>query len=1754
MSSNLLEIFRAKKPANRQEKRARRAMRFEMLEKRILPSANVFIPPIHAVAAPANPNTTLSYQVQSGGQAQQTAQNPATLAFQGAAATTAAPSAIVASSTQSQSTSGPKIVFVDPSVANSSQLVQNLVQTAEQTGQSVTTINLSQQNASQIAAGDQSLVVVTLNPLKNGVDQITQTLAQFQNVGSVDIISHGAAGLITVGTTQLSNEDLTQMAPEISQWKASLAPNASIVLYGCDVAGSAQGTQFVQRLSALTGANVAAATQDVGSAAEGGSWTLGYSTGPIAASALLGSNVTTGYTYLLADIVASSPNMNLTGTSGNDRFIFNNGWGSDTVTETGMATGTGNALDFSAVTANLTFTIHSNGTVSVTDGTDTLSATANMQELIGGSGNNTFVFQNGASFNGKIVGGGGTNTLDYSAFTAGVTVNLATGAATGTLGVSGISKVVFTQNGSENTASDAGGVLDFSAVSAALNVTVNTDGTVSATDGSIILTTGAGASKIIGGSGNNTFVFQNGATLNGTIVGGVGGTNTLDYSAYMASVNVDLTSGTATGTLGVSDIAGVVAGSGSSTVTFMENGSKEAVTDTAGKADFSFLSANLNMTVNTDGSVTTTDGTTTITVGASTSQITGGTGNNTVVFDDGASFAGTINGGVGGTNTLDYSACTTGATVDLAGGTATGTQGVSGFTNVVVSSGNDNIVFTENGQKGTATDSSGVLDFSKVTGALTMTVNADGSITTTDGIITLTVNADADVTNLIGGKGVNSVKFEDGASLSGSVDGGSGGTNTLDFSAYTTGVAVNLAIGTATGTGGISDFNKVIGGLGDNVLTAGSRGDTLIGGTGNNVFYQGTGSDTLEGNGTDRFVLNPLSSSSATITESKVMGGTLDYSLFTPTSSPSYTAGNPLTVNLATGSAPNVASGSVLTNISAVIGGAVPNAITGAVNQTFGIPDQWGTTTTISENPQSTNDALDFSASTGPLAITLGSSGSATTNNAISVTEGPIGTPTGQLALANGNGVGTIVGGSGDDYYTFNNDWGSYTINESSLPKTDTLDFSAVTQNLIFVISATGSVSVTSSGGSTLNISGSIGNIIGGKGTNTFRFLDQGALNGYITGGPGANILDYSAYTTAVYLGLGDMDVESTINSGATTNTGVGSATGVLGINGITAVIGGTTSTANTLTGYDVEDGASLANTTNTWDIIGQNAGTLTGTYAPTNAITSDAVYSYSAGSPFTHTVTFQNFEYLSGTPDSDSAFTLAAGGSVSGSISGRPSGPYAGTASLTIASVSENAAKTTISGTSSGTIQLDSNVVNFSGIDSILDQSTAAARSYSYDANNTATLTFAGTTVQGDTWTVGVVQSTNPTVVTNYSVTVAAGSLEDVLDQLAAKMQKGGLEANVSGDTMLVSGWTATTGAKAPSPVTFTGPSDNSVTCVVSLPDASNPQFAVFNLAKDTNNSGNLLLSSSNGSFSPISFAPASSSLTINGGPGNDIFQVDQSALQYLNGTFTINGGSGNDQIICTADTGNGVTSQIISCTPLATTGSGSIDLDVDGITYAIHYTSIASPDNVSVNEVSLNKTLTLAYSASDAALSGAAAYTVSEGTDTITMDTGIQSLAILGAGHEIIDVAPSITGPFTAALSLDGGAGSTVNLQGSATFTTLSTSADEAVNLGTSSVDNYVYSGVSGDVSTITVTASSSTLTIQDGTPWTDPFTSVVVPASTTTVSETGLLGLTIDTSNSLSGSTITLNGVGNLDANLTLNAREPEHQHDQFDQHYD
>lgn len=106
--------------------------------------------------------------------------------------------------------------------------------------------------------------------------------------------------------------------------------------------------------------------------------------------------------------------------------------------------------------------------------------------------------------------------------------------------------------------------------------------------------------------------------------------------------------------------------------------------------------------------------------------------------------------------------------------------------------------------------------------------------------------ARGDVEAITGGAGDDLFRFAAGKGVAGTIDGG-GGTNILSYAAYTTRVRVNLLLGTATRTGGISHISNVLGGAGNDILVGGSAPNTLTGNGGRDILIGGMGVDSLTG-------------------------------------------------------------------------------------------------------------------------------------------------------------------------------------------------------------------------------------------------------------------------------------------------------------------------------------------------------------------------------------------------------------------------------------------------------------------------------------------------------------------------------------------------------------------------------------------------------------------------------------------------------------------------------------------------------------------------------------------------------------------------------------------------------------------------------------------------------------------------------------------------------------------------------------------
>ncbi|MEG4086222.1 DUF4347 domain-containing protein, partial [Microcoleus sp. POL10_C6] len=129
-----------------------------------------------------------------------------------------------------------------------------------------------------IAAGTELII---LDAVRDGVAQITEALASRSNIKSIHIISHGRPASLLLGAIDLNLTNLKTYANQLQRWSRSLADSGEILLYGCDVAAGEKGANFVQQLSQLTNAKIAASRSPIGSSAIGGDWELDYTTGAV---------------------------------------------------------------------------------------------------------------------------------------------------------------------------------------------------------------------------------------------------------------------------------------------------------------------------------------------------------------------------------------------------------------------------------------------------------------------------------------------------------------------------------------------------------------------------------------------------------------------------------------------------------------------------------------------------------------------------------------------------------------------------------------------------------------------------------------------------------------------------------------------------------------------------------------------------------------------------------------------------------------------------------------------------------------------------------------------------------------------------------------------------------------------------------------------------------------------------------------------------------------------------------------------------------------------------------------------------------------------------------------------------------------------------------------------------------------------------------------------------------------------------------
>ncbi|MFM9882760.1 MAG: DUF4347 domain-containing protein, partial [Burkholderiales bacterium] len=153
-----------------------------------------------------------------------------------------------------------EVVILDPGVQNFAALRDLL---------------LAQQDAGR------HLELFVLDADRDGVDQIAEILARYDDLDAVHVLSHGTAQGLQLGNTWLDAQTINSHADAIRNWQGAFGSDADLLLYGCDLASSDAGRSFVDTLGQWTGTDVAASTDLTGYALFGGDWDLEYRTGSI---------------------------------------------------------------------------------------------------------------------------------------------------------------------------------------------------------------------------------------------------------------------------------------------------------------------------------------------------------------------------------------------------------------------------------------------------------------------------------------------------------------------------------------------------------------------------------------------------------------------------------------------------------------------------------------------------------------------------------------------------------------------------------------------------------------------------------------------------------------------------------------------------------------------------------------------------------------------------------------------------------------------------------------------------------------------------------------------------------------------------------------------------------------------------------------------------------------------------------------------------------------------------------------------------------------------------------------------------------------------------------------------------------------------------------------------------------------------------------------------------------------------------------
>ena len=169
-----------------------------------------------------------------------------------------------------------RIVFVDAKVRDAATLLQGIAADAQ---------------------------VVFLEAGRSGLEQIAEELHKHSGLEAIAIVAEGSQAELWLGSDFLNADSLGLHQEDWRALGQALKPGGDLLVYSCDLAQAEPGLQFVQALSEITGADVAASNDRTGAS---GDWELEITSGSIEAGSPLSKADQAAYAYDLATLTVTT--------------------------------------------------------------------------------------------------------------------------------------------------------------------------------------------------------------------------------------------------------------------------------------------------------------------------------------------------------------------------------------------------------------------------------------------------------------------------------------------------------------------------------------------------------------------------------------------------------------------------------------------------------------------------------------------------------------------------------------------------------------------------------------------------------------------------------------------------------------------------------------------------------------------------------------------------------------------------------------------------------------------------------------------------------------------------------------------------------------------------------------------------------------------------------------------------------------------------------------------------------------------------------------------------------------------------------------------------------------------------------------------------------------------------------------------------------------------------------------------------------